>query len=144
MGGVSHPSQLYAAALLEPDRVAQAREAVSRHYDMQRARYGEAFRNMGLGVFTGNGGFYHWMKLPDGLDASELNRRLFVHGAAILEGIDCDMARPHDKDPDYVSPYTNWFRFSFGPLLPETFESDVELFGNVLEEYRADVAAGRI
>lgn len=139
MGGVSHPSQLYAAALLEPSRVAQAREAVARHYGFQRERYGEAFADMGLGVFTGEGGFYHWMKLPDGLDASELNRRLFKHGAAILEGIDCDMARPHDKDPEYVSPYRNWFRFSFGPLLPETFDDDVALFRRVLDEYRADV-----
>ena len=119
------------------------REAVAKHYGMQRARYGEAFANMGLDVATGDGGFYHWMKLPDGLDAGELNRRLFKHGAAILEGKDCDMARPHAKDPDYVSPYHAWFRFSFGPLLPETFESDVALFGQVLDEYRADVAAGR-
>ena len=102
MGGVSHPSQLYAVELLEPGRVAQAREAVARHYGMQRARYGEAFENMGLGVYTGEGGFYHWMRLPEGLNAGELNRRLFKRGAAILEGIDCDMARPHAKDPDYV------------------------------------------
>jgi aspartate/methionine/tyrosine aminotransferase len=142
MGGVSHPSQLYAVDLLEPSRVALAREAVERHYSMQRARYGEAFKSMGLGVYTGDGGFYHWMKLPEGLKASELNRRLFKHGAAILEGNDCDMARPHDKSPDYVSPYESWFRFSFGPLLPETFQSDIALFGQVLEEYRADVAAG--
>jgi len=143
MGGVSHPSQLYATELLEPTRVAQARTAVERHYSRQRERYGAAFRAMGLGVFTGDGGFYHWLKLPDGLNASELNRRLFQHGAAILEGRDCDMARPHDKDPSYVSPYLNWFRFSFGPLLPESFDADVALFGRVLEEYRADVEAGR-
>ena len=143
MGGVSHLSQHYAAELLEPGRVALAREAVERHYSMQRVRYGEAFESMGLGVYTGDGGFYHWMKLPEGLEAGELNRRLFKHGAAILEGIDCDMARPHDKSPDYVSPYESWFRFSFGPLLPETFESDIAIFGQVLEEYRADVAAGR-
>ena len=143
MGGVSHPSQLYAVELLEPSRVALARDAVERHYGMQRQRYGEAFASMGLGVYTGDGGFYHWMKLPEGLNATELNRRLFRHGAAILEGKDCDMARPHDKSPDYVSPYASWFRFSFGPLLPETFESDVEIFRKVLDEYRADVAAGR-
>ena len=140
MGGVSHPSQHYAVELLEPSRVALAREAVERHYGMQRARYGEAFEKMGLGVFTGDGGFYHWMKLPDGLNAGELNRRLFQHGAAILEGKDCDMARPHDKDPAYVSPYDSWFRFSFGPLLPETFESDIAIFEQVLNEYRADVS----
>ncbi|HEB54415.1 MAG TPA: pyridoxal phosphate-dependent aminotransferase [bacterium] len=143
MGGVSHPSQLYAVELLEPDRVAQARAAVDRHYGMQRARYGEAFAKLGLGVFTGDGGFYHWLKLPEGLHASELNRRLFRHGAAILEGKDCDMARPHQKDPDYVSPYAGWFRFSFGPLSPDSFASDIEILGKVLAEYRADVAAGR-
>ncbi|MCR9246846.1 MAG: pyridoxal phosphate-dependent aminotransferase [bacterium] len=143
MGGVSHPSQLYAVELLEPARVAQARDAVEKHYSMQRTRYGEAFEKMGLGVYTGEGGFYHWLRLPEGLNAGELNQRLFKHGAAILEGIDCDMARPHSKDPNYVSPYDGWFRFSFGPLLPETFEADVEILGRVLEEYRADVAAGR-
>jgi len=143
MGGVSHPSQHYAVELLEPGRVAQAREAVASHYGMQRERYGEAFENMGLGVYTGEGGFYHWMRLPEDLNASELNRRLFKRGAAILEGIDCDMARPHAKDPEYVSPYDSWFRFSFGPLLPETFESDIAILGQALDEYRSDVAAGR-
>ncbi len=140
MGGVSHPSQLYAVELLRPERVARAREAVARHYGMQRARYGEAFADMGLDVRTGDGGFYHWMKLPDGLNAGELNRRLFRHGAAILEGKDCDMGRPHAKDPAYVSPYASWFRFSFGPLPPESFPSDIALLRSVLDEYRADVA----
>ena len=144
MGGVSHPSQLYAVELLEPRRVALAREAVDKHYSMQRARYGEAFAKMGLGVYTGDGGFYHWLRLPEGLEAGELNRRLFKHGAAILRGVDCDMARPHAKDPDYVSPYASWFRFSFGPLLPESFESDVAILRRVLDEYRADVAGRRV
>ena len=141
MGGVSHPSQLYAAELLEPSRVAQARDAVASHYGMQRERYGKAFAEMGLKVHTGDGGFYHWLELPDGLNADELNRRLFRHGAAILKGFDCDMARPHDKDPGYDCPYDSFFRFSFGPLLPETFESDVAILKQVLDEYRAE--AGR-
>lgn len=143
MGGVSHPSQLYAVELLQPERVALARDAVDRHYGRQRARYGEAFESMGLRVCTGDGGFYHWMRLPDGLKASEFNRRLFRRGAAILEGIDCDMGRPHAKDPEYVSPYESWFRFSFGPLLPETFEADVALMAQTLEEYRSDASAQR-
>ena len=140
MGGVSHPSQLYAVELLGPDRVAQARDAVERHYSMQRRRYGDAFKEMGLTIHTGDGGFYHWLELPSGLKAGEFNRRLFRHGAAILEGIDCDMARPHGKDPEYVSPYDSFFRFSFGPLLPETFESDIAIMKQVLDEYRSDAA----
>jgi len=142
MGGVSHPSQLYAVELFEPTRARMARQAVEKHYNWQRERYGEAFRKMGLTVHTGNGGFYHWLELPEGLNCIELNKRLFKHGAAILEGPGCDMARPHAKDPNYVSPYLNMFRFSFGPLLPETFESDMQIMSEVLAEYKQDVAAG--
>jgi len=141
MGGVSHPSQLYAVKLFEPDRARKARAAVEQHYNWQRQRYGEAFEKMGLKVHTGNGGFYHWLELPEGLNCIELNRRLFKRGAAILEGPGCDMARPHAKDPDYVSPYISFFRFSFGPLLPETFESDIQIMREVLEEYKRDVGA---
>jgi len=138
MGGVSHPSQLYAVKLFEPARVKMARAAVEKHYNWQRERYGEAFKKMGLKVYTGNGGFYHWLELPEGLNCVEFNRRLFKRGAAILEGPGCDMARPHAKDPDYVSPYIRFFRFSFGPLLPETFESDIQIMSEVLAEYKRD------
>lgn len=142
MGGVSHPSQLYAVELFKPDRVARQREAIEAHYNWQRQRYGEAFERMGLKVFTGNGGFYHWMQLPEGLNCDDLNKRLYQRGAAILAGRDCDMGRPHSKDPSYVSPYMDMFRFSFGPLLPETFESDIQLMTEVLKDYKADVANG--
>tara|TARA_B100000686_G_scaffold332212_1_gene396710 strand:- start:233 stop:1492 length:1260 start_codon:yes stop_codon:yes gene_type:complete len=139
MGGVSHPSQHYAVKLLEPSRVEKARKAVEEHYNWQRERYGKAFEEMGLGVYTGDGGFYHWLELPDGMTSAELNKRLFKHGAAILSATDCDMARPHSKDPSYYSPYSRFFRFSFGPLLPETFDSDIELFRQVFEDYRKEI-----
>lgn len=139
MGGVSHPSQHYAVKLLEPSRVKKARKAVEEHYNWQRERYGKAFEEMGLGVFTGDGGFYHWLELPEGMTSAELNKRLFKHGAAILCATDCDMARPHSKDPSYESPYSRFFRFSFGPLLPETFDSDIVLFRGVFEDYRKEV-----
>ena len=139
MGGVSHPSQHYAVKLLEPSRVEKARKAVEEHYNWQRGRYGEAFEEMGLGVYTGDGGFYHWLELPEGMTSDELNKRLFKHGAAILCATDCDMARPHSKDPSYESPYSRFFRFSFGPLLPETFDSDIELFRGVFDDYRKEI-----
>ena len=139
MGGVSHPSQNYAVKLLEPNRVKQARKAVEEHYNWQRERYGKAFEEMGLGIYTGKGGFYHWLELPEGMTSTELNSRLFKKGAAILPASDCDMGRPHSKDPDYISPYNRFFRFSFGPLLPETFENDIKLFREVYEDYKQDV-----
>ena len=143
MGGVSHPSQHYAVKLLEPSRVKQARKAVEEHYTWQRERYGKAFEEMGLGVFTGNGGFYHWLELPEGMSSGELNKRLFKRGAAILCASDCDMARPHSKDISYQTPYDRFFRFSFGPLPPESFEDDIQLFKEVYDEYRLDVAENR-
>ena len=141
MGGVSHPSQQYAIKLLEPERVKQARKAVELHYNWQRERYGRAFKEMGLGVYTGTGGFYHWLELPEGMTSNELNKRLFERGAAILCASDCDMARPHSKDPSYETPYARFFRFSFGPLLPESFDSDVHIFKEVFEQYKNDIMA---
>jgi len=136
MGGVSHPSQHYAIKLLDSSRVKKARKAVEEHYNWQRQRYGKAFKEMGLGVYTGNGGFYHWLELPKGMTSDELNKRLFKRGAAILCAFDCDMGRPHSKDSKYKTPYDRFFRFSFGPLLPEAFEADIKLFRKVYETYK--------
>jgi aspartate/methionine/tyrosine aminotransferase len=127
MGGVSHPSQLYAYELFDPDRVELARAAVPAYYAGQRERYGEAFERLGLELFTGTGGFYHWCRLPGGLTADEFNQKLFREGAAILKGTDCDMARLGDD-----SPLRDFFRFSFGPLAPESFEEDIEIMERVL------------
>ena len=139
MGGVSHLSQNYAIKLLEPNRVKKARLAIEKYYNWQRERYGNAFKKMGLGVYTGKGGFYHWLELPKGLTSKQLNERLFKRGAAILSAFDCDMTRPHIKDTKYKSPYERFFRFSFGPLLPEAFESDVSLFRDVYEAYKNEM-----
>ena len=139
MGGVSHLSQNYAIKLLEPNRVKKARAAIEKYYNWQRERYGNAFKKMGLGVYTGNGGFYHWLELPKGLTSKQLNERLFKRGAAILSAFDCDMTRPHIKDTKYKSPYERFFRFSFGPLPPEAFDSDVDLFRDVYEAYKNEM-----
>ncbi len=48
-------------------------------------------------------------------------------GAAVLEGTDCDMGRRGDG-----SPLRSFFRFSFGPLGPESFEEDVLLLERAL------------
>lgn len=127
MGGVSHPSQCYALELLEEERVALARRAVPGFYASQRARYAAAFSEIGLDLFTGEGGFYHWCRLPGGLDAATLNRRLHPSGAAVLEGTDCDMARLGND-----SPLRSFFRFSFGPLDPSSFEEDVAILRSAL------------
>lgn len=127
MGGVSHPSQLYALELFGEERVEIARRAVPAYYGGQRDRYGHAFRELGLDLFSGDGGFYHWCRLPDGLASAELNERLFPKGAAVLKGTDCDMARRGAE-----SPLRSFFRFSFGPLDPSSFEKDIAIMRGAL------------
>ena len=127
MGGVSLPSQLYAMQLLDKNRTDLSHKAIPKFYASQRNRYGKAFSDLGLDLFSGHGGFYHWCKLPGDLTAAELNVELFTRGAAILKGTDCDMARRSDQ-----SPLRQFFRFSFGPLKPESFASDIEILGQVL------------
>ena len=127
MGGVSRPSQLYAIKLFDKERVKLAHNAIPKYYGNQRKKYGEAFKDLGLEVFSGNGGFYHWCKLPGKLSANELNERLFSNGAAILKGTDCDMARRGKG-----SVLNQFFRFSFGPLKENSFESDIKILSEAL------------
>lgn len=123
MGGVSRPSQLYVTSLLEPQRVAQARDAVNGYYTSQRKRYGQGLADLGVELFTGGGGFYQWGSLPDGLTADDFNARLFEHGAGILPGRYCDMKRKKGRP----SSLDRFFRFSFGPLEADSFDSDMEI-----------------
>ncbi|HMO13335.1 MAG TPA: pyridoxal phosphate-dependent aminotransferase [Pirellulaceae bacterium] len=127
MGGVSRLSQIVANRLLELQRVTQARQAVQNYYDAQRKRYETGLSELGLELFTGDGGFYHWGRLPNAMTAEQFNQRLFQHKAAILPGTLCDMLRRGDQ-----SPMANFIRFSFGPVLAESYEGNIEIIQNCL------------
>ena len=122
MGGIARPSQICTANMLQLDRAEQARRAIGQFYGTQRARYEGALEELGFELFTGEGGFYHWGRLPSGLTADEFNQRLFKHEAAILPGTLCDMFRR-----GAASPMADFVRFSFGPLKADSFESDVAI-----------------
>lgn len=122
MGGVSRASQLYVTQLLQPERAAAARRAIGRFYGEQRQRYGEGLQRLGFDLFTGEGGFYHWARLPGGATGDAFNERLFAHDAGILPGRLCDMARRGDQGP--LGPM---IRFSFGPLGPESLANDLAI-----------------
>ena len=124
MGGVSRASQLYVTQLLERTRVAKARTAIASFYASQRRRYADGLKKLGFELFTGDGGFYHWAKLPNGLTGDAFNERLMQHDAAILPGRLCDMARRGDR-----GPLGTMIRFSFGPLTAESCEKDLEIIG---------------
>lgn len=123
MGGISRASQLYVADLLEPARARQARIAVNNFFTSQRKCYETGLNELGFKLFTGDGGFYHWGQLPGELSADEFNERLFKHEAGILPGVLCDMARRKGAG----GPLYRFVRFSFGPLGPESYESDMEI-----------------
>ncbi len=127
MGGVSRLSQICVTELLQLDRVRHARQAVGEFFGDQRDRYREGLEKLGIELFTGDGGFYHWGKLPGGLTARELNERLYPKKAAILPGKLCDMYRRGDE-----GTHGQLFRFSFGPLAPESYEGDMELLASCL------------
>jgi aspartate/methionine/tyrosine aminotransferase len=128
MGGVSRASQLYVTRLFEPSRVALAREAVSKFFTSQRNRYRAGLETLGFELFTGDGGFYHWGKLPGNISADEFNERLFKHDAGILPGPLCDMARRKGHD----APLKDFVRFSFGPLGPESYDDDMSILAKCL------------
>lgn len=123
MGGVSRPAQICVTELLNLERVQWAREAVRKFYDGQRERYRNGLRALGIELFTGNGGFYHWGQLPQGLTGSQFNERLFRHSAAILPGSVCDM---HHR-PERENPLSTFIRFSFGPLPRESYDEDMRI-----------------
>lgn len=128
MGGVSRPAQLYVAGLLETSRVTRARQAVMNFFNGQREFYREGLERLGVELYTGTGGFYHWGKLPGEGNSDQLNERLFRHKAAILPGRLCDM---HRGEVDGSS--NRFFRFSFGPLSPESRDSDLEILADCLQ-----------
>ncbi len=127
MGGVARPSQLYVAQLLQLDRMRQARRVVGEFYGQQRDRYREGLERLGLELFTGDGGFYHWARLPGDLTAGQLNERLFEHRAAILPGTLCDMYRRGQQ-----GPHGQFIRFSFGPLAPESFDENMRILSQCI------------
>ncbi len=132
LGGVSHPAQRMAVELFKPGRIELVRQAIPAYYDGQRRKYAEAFEKLGLEVHTGNGSFYHWCRLPNGMSSADFNERLFKVGAAIIEGPSCDMARPLPEDGG--SKLNDFFRFSFGPQTPDVFDSDIEIMRQALHE----------
>ncbi|NIM02198.1 MAG: aminotransferase class I/II-fold pyridoxal phosphate-dependent enzyme [Acidobacteria bacterium] len=128
MGGVSRASQLLVTELLELERARHAREAVRSFYSDQRQRYGHALAELGFELHTGDGGFYHWGRLPGELTADQFNRRLFEHNAGILPGPLCDMKRRKGAD----GPLSRYIRFSFGPLDAESFDANVAILKQCL------------
>ena len=127
MGGVSRPSQICVTSLLEIGRVQKARDAVVDFYNKQRDVYRSGLASCGIELSTGDGGFYHWGKLPNGLTAQEFNQRLFKHNAAILPGTLCDMHRRNEK-----GPHAQFIRFSFGPVYPESNAENIKIIKSCL------------
>ena len=127
MGGVSRPAQIYVTNLLQLERATKARNAVVAFYNEQRNAYRKGLAKCGIELCTGDGGFYHWGKLPSGMTADDFNLKLFKHKAAVLPGHLCDMHRRGAK-----GPHAQFIRFSFGPLEPESMQENLNIIQSVL------------
>jgi aspartate/methionine/tyrosine aminotransferase len=132
MGGVSRASQKYVVELLRRERAEQVRRAIGEFYSAQRRRYATGLANLACELFTGDGGFYHWARLPGSLTADEFNARLFAENAAILPGRLCDMQRGAGG-----STLDHFIRFSFGPLEPGSYEADMAILKRALADRKA-------
>ncbi len=128
MGGVSRPAQIYVTRLLNLPRVNQARQAVADNYNRQRDRYRNGLSNLGFELFTGRGGFYHWGRLPGGLSADQFNAKLFQFNAGVLPGRVCDMLHREAAE----CPLRDFIRFSFGPLLAESYDDNMRILEQAL------------
>jgi len=60
-GRIRNP-ELLLTQLFDPARIELVRKAAPNYYGEQRNRYGEAFEKMGLKLYSGEGGFYHFRK----------------------------------------------------------------------------------
>ena len=109
-------------------RMRQAREAISTFYTSQRRRYRAGLEALGFELFIGDGGFYHWGRLPGGTSADAFNDRLFRHDAGILPGPLCDMERRKGAG----APLNEFMRFSFGPLSPDSFDDDLSILATCM------------
>jgi DNA-binding transcriptional MocR family regulator len=91
--------------------------------------YATGLQELGFKLFTGEGGFSHWVKLPGELTADDLNRCLYKRGAAVLPGQFTDMLRRGSS-----SPLKQFFRFCYGCSDPKKIEADLSIFKDAFAE----------
>ena len=67
------------------------------------------------------------------IDSKEncINQKLFQKSVAILKGIDGDMHRLGND-----SHLKHFFRFSFGPLLPDSYDNDIKILNEAINSQK--------
>jgi aspartate/methionine/tyrosine aminotransferase len=128
-GNVSHAAQKVALQILDEKKNQQLRRAIPDHYFKIRDVYTTGLQELGFKLFTGEGGFSHWVKLPGELTADDLNRCLYKRGAAVLPGQFTDMLRRGSS-----SPLKQFFRFCYGCSDPKKIEADLSIFKDAFAE----------
>jgi DNA-binding transcriptional MocR family regulator len=85
----------------------------------------------GTRLTSPSGGYFLWVKLPDGVNSLELHRAALKHGISIAPG---PIFSSHKKYTDYV-------RLNYGHIWDDQIESAIETLGKITHKLAAQKAA---
>jgi len=144
-GGASHPSQLAAIPLLDPEHVARERLATQKYFRAKRDHVLERLEKMGLKVeIPPVSTYYIWLNLSnlpqplnDGLTFFE---ELLKEHAIVIPGIFFDI-NPNHRRNLFNSPCHHFVRVSFGPALPD-LDKGLDAIERMLKRAREEGVKG--
>jgi len=140
-GGASHPLQVAAIPLLDPDHVAKERFALQKHFLMKRNHVLDRLEKMGLKVeIPPVATFYIWLdlsKLPEPLDNGlTFFEELLKEKTIVVPGIFFDLNPAHRRDL-FASPCHHFVRLSFGPSL-DSLDKGLDAMERVVHKARTE------
>jgi len=136
-GGASHPLQIAAIPLLDPEHVAKERVALQKHFLQKRNHVLDRLEKMGLKVEVPPvATFYIWLdlsKLPAPLDNGlTFFEELLKEKTIVVPGIFFDL-NPAERRDLFASPCHHFVRLSFGPPL-ESLDKGLDAIERVLQK----------
>jgi aspartate/methionine/tyrosine aminotransferase len=134
-GGASHPLQIAALPLFEPDRLLQEKISLQKHFHKKRNHVLKRLEEIGLPVKTiPHATFYIWLdlsSLPHPLDNGlTFFEELLKEKTIVIPGIFFEINPSHRRDL-FSSPCHHFIRISFGPPLSE-LDKGLDAIGKVV------------
>ncbi|KAK4054461.1 hypothetical protein OIV83_000955 [Microbotryomycetes sp. JL201] len=145
-GGASHPTQMAAVPLLEPERVHQDRIALQQHFKAKRDFVLSRLEEMGLRVENKpTSTFYIWLdlsQLPPPLDSGlTFFEELLKEKVIVVPGQFFDLNPGHRRNL-FDSPCHSFVRLSYGPPMEEVARG-LDGIERLLHRVREAVESGK-